>query len=92
MTGGTLYLFDPHTAIKGHLSGSAPTPRRLTTEDAEELAVILAEHISRTRSVNAAAIIDDWDEALRRFWVLRPDPPEIADAKVTDTVSVSLPA
>jgi len=91
MTGGTLYLFDPHTAVKGHLSGSAPTPRRLTTEDTEELASILGEHVARTRSSNAAAIVNDWDEALRRFWVLRPDPPNITDAKVTDTVAVSLP-
>jgi glutamate synthase domain-containing protein 2/glutamate synthase domain-containing protein 3 len=91
MTGGTLYLYDPDTRIKGHLSASAPAPRRLDVADADELRGLVAEHRDRTRSRRATAILADWDEEMRRFWVLRPDPPEITEAKVTDESPVVIP-
>ena len=90
MTGGTLFVHDPETKVKGHLSASAPTPHRLTDEDAAELRHLLVEHLALTRSGRAKAILETWDDAVRTFWVLRPEPPEITERKVTDTIPVTI--
>nr|MDJ0792539.1 glutamate synthase large subunit [Acidimicrobiia bacterium] len=90
MTGGTLYLYDPDTKVKGLLSGSAPAPSRLDDIDADILRTLIERHVDRTGSDTGVRLLEDWDEALRRFWVLRPDPPEIADARGTGGAIVDI--
>jgi glutamate synthase (ferredoxin) len=75
MTGGTLFIHDPHTRIKGHLSADAPAPQRLDPADAQQL----------------RALLDDWDDAVRRFWVLRPEPPVTPAESDEPAVVVELP-
>ena len=91
MTGGTLFLYDPDTRVKGHLSADAPAPSRLTDTDAEELRAILLEHVERTASVHGADLLARWDDAVRHFWVLRPEPPQLpVDPAATD-VAIDAP-
>ncbi|MFO7701131.1 MAG: glutamate synthase large subunit [Acidimicrobiia bacterium] len=80
MTGGTLYLYDPDTRIKGHLSGDAPRPRRLAAPDAAALEKLLREHAARTSSPRALSLLARWDEHVGRFWILRPEPPAFPEA------------
>ena len=92
MTGGVLFLFDPELAIKGHLSGDAPAPRRLSPTDAHELRSLLDEHVERTDSERVREILAGWDDAVGRFWVIRPEPPDTTvgvDAS-PDSVEVDL--
>ena len=77
--------------VKGLLSASAPTPHRLDDIDAEILKTLLRAHVDRTGSATGRGLLEEWDEAQRRFWVLRPDPPDIAEARVTDAPAVDLP-
>ena len=90
MTGGTLFLHDPHTRIKGHLSADAPAPRRLDATDAELLRGLLDEHVDRTGSPQVGSLLDDWDDAVRRFWVLRPEPPATTAEYDEQSVAVEL--
>ena len=76
MTGGVLFLHDIDTSAKAHISDSAPAPRRLKAEDAAELKVMIEDHVARTDSTHGAELLADWDEALKSFWVLRPEPPD----------------
>ncbi len=91
MTGGTLFLHDPHTMIKGHLSADAPAPQRLDAADAEQLRGLLDEHVDRTGSPHVRSLLDDWDDAVRRFWVLRPEPPATTAESDEHSVAVELP-
>ena len=89
MTGGVLYLHDPQARTKGLLSGSAPAPKRLDSVEAHTLKGLVSEHLERTGSAKAAALLDDWESAVRNFWVLRPEAPEVTEAKVTDSIEIS---
>jgi glutamate synthase domain-containing protein 3 len=75
MTGGVLFLHDVDTSVKAHISDSAPTPKRLGSEDAAELKAMIEAHVAHTDSARGADLLADWDEALKAFWVLRPEPP-----------------
>jgi glutamate synthase domain-containing protein 3 len=76
MTGGVLFLYDEDTRIKGLLSESAPTPHRLDAADSNQLRILVREHVGMTGSTVGSTLLEDWDTAVRRFWVLRPEPPE----------------
>jgi glutamate synthase domain-containing protein 2/glutamate synthase domain-containing protein 1/glutamate synthase domain-containing protein 3 len=76
MTGGVLFLHDVDTSVKAHVSDSAPAPKRLGDEDAAELKAMIQAHVARTGSRRGAGLLTDWDEAVKSFWVLRPEPPE----------------
>ena len=76
MTGGVLFLHDVDTSVKAHVSASAPAPKRLGDEDAAELKEMVQAHVARTRSRRGTELLTDWDEAVKSFWVLRPEPPE----------------
>ena len=90
MTGGVLFIYDPQARVKGMLSDTAPTPHRLDATDAEVLKAIIAEHVDRTGSRRGAEILADWDAAQRAFWVLRPEPPEMADESDAEPVEIDL--
>lgn len=79
MTGGVLYLYDVDTSVKAHIAESAPSPNRLDERDASELRAMITSHADRTGSVFATQLLSNWSEALRHFWVLRPEPPNISD-------------
>ena len=63
------------TSVKAHVSASAPAPKRLSDEDAEELKSMIEAHVARTGSRRGTELLTDWDEAVKAFWVVRPEPP-----------------
>ena len=75
MTGGAAYVFDPDGLLNARLADSAPSMRRLGEAEEIEVRALTEEHARITGSKVAGAILDDWDRALRRFWVLRPGEP-----------------
>jgi glutamate synthase (ferredoxin) len=81
MTGGVLFLHDPDTSVKAHISDSAPSPQRLGEDDASELKAMIAAHVSRTDSARGRELLADWENAVKHFWVLRPSaPPTVVDS------------
>jgi glutamate synthase domain-containing protein 3 len=72
MTGGVLFVLDENTSVKAHISDSAPSPRRLDEDDASELRSMIEAHVARTGSARGKALLTDWQNAVRAFWVLRP--------------------
>jgi glutamate synthase (NADPH/NADH) large chain len=76
MTGGVLFLHDVDTSVKAHISDSAPAPKRLGEDDAAELKSMIEAHIGRTDSSRGTELLADWENAVKSFWVLRPEPPE----------------
>ncbi|MEZ5176484.1 MAG: glutamate synthase large subunit [Acidimicrobiia bacterium] len=87
MTGGVLYLYDADLGVKGRLADSATRLERLGADDGRRLHALVAEHHIRTGSGVAKALLDDWDDAVDRFWVLRPEPPEPRVIGATDAAT-----
>jgi len=72
MTGGVLFLHDEDMSVEAHIADSAPPPRRLGDDDASELKAMIVAHVSRTDSTRGRELLADWEDAVARFWVLRP--------------------
>jgi glutamate synthase domain-containing protein 3 len=75
MTGGELYVWDPELTAKAHFAETAPPSSRLGPDDAHRVKGLVEEHLERTGSERAAAILGGWAEAREQFWVVRPRPP-----------------
>ena len=67
MTGGVAYLTEWR-----QLNADSVVAREVPAEDAAELHKLVEEHERRTGSVRAAAMLADWDSALRTFRQLVP--------------------
>ena len=67
MTGGIAYLTEWR-----QLNADSVIAREVPAEDAEELRRLVEEHHSRTGSKRAAAMLADWQNALRKFRQLVP--------------------
>ncbi len=80
MTGGVLFLHDADTSVKVHISDSAPSPKRLGTQDAAELRAMIEAHVARTNSARGRELLADWGNAVKAFWVLRPSAPPASGA------------
>ena len=73
MTGGVLYLYDADHAVKGKMSESAPSLKRLDANDAEVLEALVGAHEERTGSAKAKGMLADWEQTSKRFWVVRSE-------------------
>jgi glutamate synthase domain-containing protein 3 len=73
MSGGLAFVYDA-----GGSFGERINPTMLNqieqpdAEDLSELRELIAEHLERTGSVVAAGILDEWDEASKRFLKVFP--------------------
>jgi hypothetical protein len=67
MTGGVAYLTEWR-----QLNSDSVVAREVPAEDAEELHALVEEHQRRTDSARAAAMLADWDQALKTFRQLVP--------------------
>ncbi|MBT8197617.1 MAG: glutamate synthase subunit alpha, partial [Acidimicrobiia bacterium] len=73
MTGGVVFIWDPHGIAPAHLAESAPPAVRLDRADAEELHDILNTHAVEADSQRAQRLLDTWGDRVDEFWVVRPD-------------------
>jgi glutamate synthase (ferredoxin) len=67
MTGGIAYMVE-----WGQLNQDSVVAREVPAEDAEELRALLQEHHRRTGSRRAAAMLVDWEHALKAFRQIVP--------------------
>jgi len=74
MTGGVLFVWDPHHAARGHFADTAPRSRRPVEAEASMLRELVERHHARTRSEVAAAVLAAWPTEVGRFWVLVAGP------------------
>ncbi len=70
MTGGKAFVWDPELRLNALLSDSAPSMRRPSEVDAEELADLVAGFHAATGSPVAEWILSDWERHVARFWIL----------------------
>ena len=89
MTGGTAYVLDEGQNLNTRLSSSAPAQRRLGEMEQLELRGLLEEFVLHTSSPRAQAILDEWDRALRRFWVFSPNRRESTGKRIEVTAERS---
>ncbi len=72
MTGGRVYLYDPHeraaAKINGELVERVPLPEDLE----QELHRLVSRHQSLTGSSRAHDILTNWESCRTRFWLIRP--------------------
>jgi glutamate synthase domain-containing protein 2/glutamate synthase domain-containing protein 1/glutamate synthase domain-containing protein 3 len=75
MTGGVAFVWDPQGVFNRYVADTSPAMRRPNEMERVELADLVGRHLYETGSTRAAAIIDDWDRQVERFWVLRASRP-----------------
>ena len=91
MTGGVAYVRE-----YDQLNADSVVARPVPGEDEAELRALVAEHLQRTGSARAAALVADWDAALAGFRqlvpvaVANPPPPVIVADPEPDTASESV--
>jgi glutamate synthase domain-containing protein 3 len=67
MTGGVAFVTEWR-----QLNADSIVAREVPAEDAAELRALVEEHLSRTGSARAAAMLADWDSAMAKFRQLVP--------------------
>jgi glutamate synthase (NADPH/NADH) large chain len=75
MTGGVAYVWDPKVILNRYVADTSPAMRRLLDLERLELRSLIETFSDATRSPVAHRILDDWDRAAERFWVLRASRP-----------------
>ncbi|MGB7860470.1 MAG: glutamate synthase large subunit [Acidimicrobiia bacterium] len=69
MTGGRAYVWDPEMSFKGRLAATAPTARRPTEAESQEVAELVQTHIRHT----ASPVGQDALEGISDMWVIDPE-------------------
>jgi len=81
MSGGIAYVYDENDQFSNRYNHSMVDIERLTeSEDVEMLKQLVQDHLDRTTSPKAAALLQHWDSELARFWKVVPHPPEAKPA------------
>ncbi|MGZ6041296.1 MAG: glutamate synthase large subunit [Asticcacaulis sp.] len=73
MTGGVAYVFDPEKRLGDHTNHEGVTLRPVPDKAASTLRHLIEQHLKRTFSPKAEAILDDWDNALKAFVEVMPN-------------------
>ncbi len=85
MTGGTAYVWDPHTSLKGQLAETAPPMRRPGPLDVPKIEALLRQHQKMTGSRLAAGLVEDLEDQRSSFWVVEGQGPVIVSETVSPT-------
>ncbi|MGB1361034.1 MAG: glutamate synthase-related protein [Alphaproteobacteria bacterium] len=77
MSGGNAYQYDPSGALEKMYSHDSVVISRLheQTEETYHTAIvknILQQHLNETKSETAKAILDNWENEIKNFWVVNP--------------------
>jgi glutamate synthase domain-containing protein 3 len=87
MTGGVAYLTDWR-----QLNADSVVAREVPEEDEAELRALVEEHHSRTGSARAAAMLADWQSAIRQFVPVARLQPAVAEPAPAPQESAPKPA
>jgi glutamate synthase domain-containing protein 2/glutamate synthase domain-containing protein 1/glutamate synthase domain-containing protein 3 len=72
MTGGGVYLWDPHRRATGQVNPALVEPTRLDSSDEQELRWLIEQHYELTSSPRAAQLLDNWADVVAEFWHVVP--------------------
>lgn len=73
MTGGVAFVYDERGMFEEAVNPDSVAWRRFSSSDDAEICLALIEqHWQETRSVRARQILDSWDQAAEKFWVVDP--------------------
>ncbi|WP_150305313.1 glutamate synthase large subunit [Pseudomonas saliphila] len=90
MTGGLAYVLDMDNSFFDKLNHELVELRRITNESMEayrsHLTQVLTEYVSETNSAWGAEVLDDLDNYIRRFWLVKPKAANLR-ALLTTTVA-----
>ena len=81
MTGGCAFVYDRNKTFEGRYNKELIEIVRVTDEkDVHTLKVMITAHLEKTDSEVARRILDNWAEELQHFHLVRPFPPQVAEA------------
>jgi len=87
MTGGLGYFLDEDGSFLDKVNGEIVSCQRVETQAGEtQLQRLLQEHVARTGSAKAQAVLDNWEAMLPKFWQVVP-PSEANTPEVTNEVA-----
>jgi len=94
MTGGLGYFYDEHDTFLNKVNGEIVKVQKVVTQAGEaQLKTMLEEHVERTGSTKAAAILADWGNSLGKFWqVVPPSEAQTPEAANVEEEAVSATA
>jgi glutamate synthase (NADPH/NADH) large chain len=73
MTGGMAFIYDESRTFAAHANDESIVWQRLSSAHWEEvLKSLVEEHVARTDSAWAHAILHSWDRSLDHFWQVCP--------------------
>ena len=67
MSGGVAYVYDKNGSFEDNCNSALVTLRQLSESDAEKLRSMLEKHVENTGSSVAGAILDNYEEELKKF-------------------------
>jgi glutamate synthase domain-containing protein 3 len=70
MTGGIAYAWDPGLSLKAMLADTAPSARRPSDSQLDDIRGLIEAHRDNTGSPVAARILDEWSREQGSFWVI----------------------
>jgi glutamate synthase domain-containing protein 3 len=72
MSGGEVFVFDPHGVLPLRLNDQLVTASRLESAEAERLRYLVTRHGELTGSARAIDLLERWDDVTRLFWRIAP--------------------
>jgi glutamate synthase (ferredoxin) len=72
MTGGLVYLFDPHSQATAKVNPELVEAVPLQAEHEDLLLALLRDHLKLTGSRRARDLLGDWDKSRSQFLLVRP--------------------
>ncbi len=72
MTGGEVFVYDPHARLALRLNTQLVNAERLDGDGSERLRSLLLRHHAYTGSTRAAALLASWPTAVTQFRIVRP--------------------
>jgi len=74
MSGGVAYVHDPEGTFEERCNtGMVDVSRDLSEPDEAAVRRLVENHVARTASDRAAALLDDWDAAIEEFAAVMPE-------------------
>jgi glutamate synthase domain-containing protein 2/glutamate synthase domain-containing protein 1/glutamate synthase domain-containing protein 3 len=70
MTGGIAYVWDPSLSLKAMLADTAPSARRPSDSQLDDIRGLIEAHRDNTGSPVAARILEEWSREQGSFWVI----------------------
>lgn len=89
MSGGELFVLDPHGHAAQALNGDLAAVANLNAEAASRLKELIEAHFAATRSPLAERLLSDWKKSLKAFIRIVPQTVKSAEDAALDGQAIS---